>query len=85
MTEKLLMPNQLDGLGLSMMTLAKEFWILKDRVAVLEKVLEKHNISAAEEIESFVPDKHFEQKLTAERDAFIAAVLENIGDPDDTQ
>lgn len=82
MTEKLLTPDQVDGLGLSMITLAKEFWVLRDRVAVLEKVLEKNGISAGDEIDTFVPNKDFEEKLTAERNAFIASVLENIGDPD---
>ncbi len=83
MTEKLLTPEQVDGLGLSMITLAREFWVLRDRVAVLEKILEKHGIPAGDEINSFVPDKDFEQELTAERNAFIASVLDTIGDPDE--
>ena len=82
MSEKLLIPEQVDGLGLSVMTLAKELWVLRDRVAVLEKILEKHGISAAEEIDAFEPDKAFETKLKAERDAFIAAVLDTLGKPD---
>ena len=83
MTDRLLTPDQLDGLGLSMMTLAKELWVLRDRVAVLEKILENHGISARDEIDAFVPDKEFEEALAQERDKFITSVLETLSSKTD--
>lgn len=81
MTEKLLTSEQQDRLGLSLIALAKEFWVLRDRVAVLEKVLDRQGISATEEIETYEPDRDFEAELAAARDRFISSVLDPISGP----
>jgi len=69
--------DQIDNLGQALLVLTRELWVVKDRVAVLEKVLEKHGIPASE-IDGFQPDEAFEADLQAQRQHLIDAVLKAL-------
>lgn len=66
--------RQIDNLGNAVLVLARELWVVKDRLAVMEKVLEKHGIPASE-VNSFQPDEAFEAELTQQRQKLIDAVV----------
>lgn len=65
-----------DRLGLALIALMREVWIVKDRMMMLEAVIEQQGISVTEAIESFEPDEAFSKVLEAEGDAFIHAVTD---------
>jgi len=71
-------PDDVGALGLAFLSLAKEMWIIKVRQLVLERVLQDSGINVEQAIERFEPDASFDEKLTEERKAFIAAVMEHL-------
>lgn len=66
--------GQIDNLGTAVLVLARELWVVKDRLAVMEKVLEKYGIPASE-INAFQPDEVFEAELQAQRQRLIDTVV----------
>lgn len=66
--------GQIDNLGTAVLVLARELWVMKDRLAVMEKVLEKHGIPASE-INAFQPDEAFEAELQAQRQRLIDTIV----------
>lgn len=69
-----------DGLGQAVLTLCHELWVVKDRMAVLEAVLEKHGIDAASEIEIFQPDEALMTRLNSDGRALTSRVLGALND-----
>ncbi len=74
----LLTPDQIDSLGLAILSLAKELWVVKDRQLVAEALLRQNGLLA--ELDTFQPDADLAAKLAAERRRFMndlmAALLE---------
>lgn len=66
--------NQIDNLGTAVLVLARELWVVKDRMAIMEKVLEQHGIPASQ-IDSFQPDATLEAELKAQRQHLIDTVV----------
>jgi hypothetical protein len=73
-----LTPDQIDSLGLAILSLAKELWVVKDRQLVAEALLRQNGLLA--ELDTFQPDADLAAKLAAERRRFMndlmAALLE---------
>lgn len=67
--------QRLDILARQNTELLSELWILRDRVMVLEKLLEERNLVNRAEIDAFAPDAAFEAEITAERDAMVERVI----------
>jgi hypothetical protein len=67
-------PDQIDDLGLALLTLTRELWVVMDRQAVLEKLLERHGIGPAE-IDAFQPDPTFAASLDRRRQALLDQIL----------
>jgi hypothetical protein len=67
-------PNQIDNIGEAVLAVARELWVLTDRVAVLEAVLEKHGLTAPEEIDRFQPDEALCARLKERRDGLVQTV-----------
>jgi len=65
----LLTPNQLDNLGLAVISLAKELWVVKDRQMVAEALLKEKGLLA--DLDSFQPDADLAAKLASERQRFM--------------
>jgi hypothetical protein len=65
------------------LTLAKELWQLKDRQLVLEAVLSREGLAVAELVDRFQPDGEFKRALAAERERFVAAIIEALQRPGD--
>ena len=55
--------------------LLAELWILRDRVMVLEHLLEQKGVLAPRAVTDFVPQGEFAETLTGERDALVERVI----------
>lgn len=71
----LLADTDVDGLGQAVLTLCHELWIMKDRMAVMEAVLEKHDINISEEIDAHQPDQALQDKLNKDGRALVERVM----------
>ncbi len=65
----------IDGLGRMVMALAQEMWVMRDRMAITEKLLEEHAGIGADQIEAYVPDPETKAQIEALRDRFAAKIL----------
>lgn len=54
--------------------LMSELWILRDRVTVLEKMLEDKGVVSRQAINDYAPEGEFAQELDEERDRFVRRV-----------
>ena len=78
MTHQSLSVDDIDNLAKAVTTLARELWIVKDRLMILEAVLEKHGIHAADEIDAFVPDTALTKKLSANREELMQHLMQAL-------
>ncbi len=67
--------RRIDDLAAAYVSVLGELWILRDRQAVLEEVLQHHNISATDEIDAFEPSGSFKSRLDSERQAWVRRMV----------
>ena len=65
-------------LGEALLALARELWVTKDRLLVLEKILAEQGQLADDAVATYQPSKEFKQQLTQERDRFVNNVLQSF-------
>jgi hypothetical protein len=65
--------DQLDNLGLAVISLARELWVVKDRQLVAEAILKQNGLLA--DLDSFQPDAELSAKLAAERQRFTQDLM----------
>ena len=70
-----LLHRRIDDLAAAYVSVLSELWILKDRQAVLEQVLARHGIPAAEAVDKFEPEGEFKAQLDAERQAWVRRMV----------
>ncbi|WP_375194334.1 hypothetical protein [Sphingobium sp.] len=75
MSNTYLGPDNVDDLGRMVTALLTELWITRDRLAVLEHVLETRGIVMPEEINDHIPDAGFEARLEMLRDRMVGNVI----------
>ena len=75
MTAVALLEARVDKLTQALLHVASELWVTRDRQAVLERLLADAGVLAPGAIDSFRPDALMTEKLTAQREAFIAELL----------
>jgi hypothetical protein len=71
-TGSVLTVEQLDNLGLALLEMAKEMWLIKDRQMVTESLLREKNLLA--ELDSYQPGPELSARLAAERDRFLTTL-----------
>lgn len=71
--QPILTPDQLDNLGLAVISLAKELWVVKDRQLVAEALLKQKGLLA--DLDTFQPDADLAAKLAAERQKFVKDLM----------
>ncbi len=54
--------------------LMSELWILRDRVTILEKLLEQKGVVTRQAIDDFILDDDFAKELNEERDKYVRRV-----------
>ena len=70
-----LVPEDVDALARQNTNLMTELWIVKDRLALLESMLENAGILKRSDIENEVPSDALEHELAQERTAYIQRVI----------
>jgi hypothetical protein len=70
--------GQLDHLGKAVLLLARELWVTRDRLAVLEAVLESRGIAVSDAIRDFQPEGALAERLAAERDSLARALIDTL-------
>src|SRR3546814_20565844 len=78
MSNTYLGPDNIDDLGRMVTALLTELWITRDRVAVLEQLLEDKKIVLPGEVDDYIPSEDFEADLARIRDRMAA---NDIGAP----
>lgn len=73
--QRTLQARRIEDLAQGFVSLTSELWIVKDRMAVLEQVLDRHGIPAPSAVESFAPAGEFKSKLDAERRAWAQRMI----------
>lgn len=76
-------PNFFENSGVDqtvsmVLELMTELWVVKERQFRLEKVLEKHGINAAEELESSNLDEMAVEALESSRRQFVETILRTL-------
>lgn len=70
-----LIDADIDALGKMVYTLLGELWIVRDRLAVVERMLAERGGPTAEEIDDYVPAPAFSAELETMRERMVKAVL----------
>jgi hypothetical protein len=73
--EKYLGDPMLDRMMKVMMALAQELYETKDRLGVIERLLESRGTLTRADIEAYVPDPSAQREIIAARDAYIERLL----------
>ena len=78
--------EMLDRMMNVIMGLAEELYVTRDRLRVMERVLESRGALDREEIDDWKPDEEQQDEILRDRDAFIQAILSRAldkppGDP----
>jgi hypothetical protein len=68
-------PQDVDALGRQHLQLMTEVWILRDRIKLLESVLETAGLLKPEQLDQLVPDDTLRATLQQDRDAFVARIM----------
>ena len=67
--------EMLDRMMNVIMGLAEELYVTRDRLQVMERVLENRGALDREELDRWRPDEDQQREIHRERDAFIQAIL----------
>lgn len=70
-SRKALTPNQLDNLGLALIEMAKEVWVMKDRQMITEALLSEKGLLA--DLDSYQPGPELAEMISKERKRFLGA------------
>ena len=70
-----LQARRIEDLAQGFVSLTSELWIVKDRLAVLEQVLDRHGIPAPSAVDAHAPEGEFKAKLDAERRAWAQRMV----------
>lgn len=67
--------EDVDWLARQNTQLMTELWIVKDRLAVLEDLLEKKGVLAADEVDDAPPDETLDAELEKRREQFVRRII----------
>lgn len=75
MTDATLDENNIDDLSRMLMALVQEVWIMRDRMAVTEQLLEEQLSITPEAIDSFVGSPEYSDAIQKMRDQFAMRIV----------
>jgi hypothetical protein len=73
-----LAPAQLDDVANTVLVLARELWVVKDRQRVLEALLAEHGILAPGAVADHQPGPALAAELETERTRYTGALMESL-------
>jgi len=68
-SRKALTPDQLDNLGLALIEMAREMWVMKDRQMVTEALLKEKGLLG--DLDAYQPDPELSGLIAKERKRFL--------------
>lgn len=74
----MLAPGQVDDVARALLLLARELWVARDRMAVLEAVLDARGLDISAAVRDFEPPPALAERLAVERSAFTQAILDAL-------
>ena len=77
--------EMLDRMMNVIMGLAEELYVTRDRLQVMERVLENRGALNREELDRFEPDEEQQADILRDRDAFIQSILSRALDKPSTE
>jgi len=75
MSNTYLGPDNVDDLGRMVTALLTELWITRDRLAVVERLIEEKGLLLPGEVNDYIPDPAFEAELERLRDRMAGNVI----------
>ena len=73
--QRILGSQDVHNLGKAVLTLTSELWLMRDRMMVLEHILETKGLDVVALVDAHVPDAKLQAKLDAERKRITEAVM----------
>lgn len=73
-----LQPAQLDDVANTLLVLARELWVVKDRQRVLEALLAEHGVLVPGAVADHQPGPALAAELLAERTRYTGALMEAL-------
>jgi hypothetical protein len=70
-SRKALTPDQLDNLGLALIEMAREMWVMKDRQMVTEALLKEKGLLG--DLDTYQPGPELSELIAKERKRFLGA------------
>jgi hypothetical protein len=80
-SRKALTPDQLDNLGLALIEMAKEMWVMKDRQMITEALLKEKGLLA--DLDAYQPGPELATLIANERKRFLGAFSAALFHQDD--
>jgi hypothetical protein len=77
----MLRPDQVDELGRAVLYLAGELWVTRDRLAVLEAVLDARGLDVSADVARHQPSPELAARLAAERKALVEGLIATLCPP----
>jgi len=71
-------PGQVDNVAEAVLALARELWVVTDRLAIVEAVLEEKGVVVADLIDSYQPDAALEAKLKTKRERLVKVIEDSL-------
>lgn len=73
-----LVDSDVGNVGLALIALTREVWIMRDRMAVMEAVMAEKGIDISEEIDRYQPSAEMQAELKAEGSKLLGTVLRTL-------
>ena len=81
--DKFLGDPVLDRMMKVILSLSQEVYVLRDRLGIIEHLMDEKKMISRADIESYRPDESFNRRLLEERDAFIERLLSPLIEDDE--
>lgn len=82
-TERFLGDPTLDRMMKVIVALSQEVYVLRDRLGVIEHLLDERQMISRQDIEDYQPDDSHQRRILDERDAFVERLLSPLTDVDE--
>ncbi|GAA3737549.1 hypothetical protein [Salinactinospora qingdaonensis] len=69
-------PQHMDALFAITMELASELWVMRDRLSVIERLLDERGTLTRDDIDTAQPEGEHAQRLAEERERFLTRIFE---------
>jgi hypothetical protein len=70
---KMLRPDHIDNLGMALIELAKELWVVKDRQMIAESLLQEKGLFG--DLDSYQPPEELSARLKGERERMLTGIM----------